>query len=377
MKVLHVITGLSNGGAESILFSLVTSSKEVTHVVISLTDMGFYGDRLRRTGVEVIALNMPKSKITFSGIVGLVKAINTAKPDVIQTWLYHANLLGGIVGRYICRKKIVWSIHHATLGRNTLTKITNFVARLGALCSWIIPEKIVCCSELAQKEHIKIGYRTSKLVVVENGFDFRRFCVNSEWRIKVRAEYGVDSETIVLGMVARWDSSKDFPNLVAALECLQNISEKAWRCIFVGQCITDSNISLLTLLSKHGISSRVILAGSRSDIECVMNALDVLVLSSVSESFGNVLVEAMGCGVPVVTTRVGAAEEIVGELGWVVTPRSSADLAAAMHTSIEIMSENRDKWRARQHLCRQRVIDRYGLQSMTNKYIKLWSSISH
>jgi len=372
MKVLHIITGLSNAGAESILYSLVTSSKEVTHVVISLTDMGFYGDRLTCAGIEVITLNMPKSKITVAGIIRLYKCINTVSPDVIQTWLYHANLVGGIVGRIICRKRVVWGIHHATLKPGTLSKATNLVAHLGAFFSWFVPAKIICCSEGAKKEHARIGYQASKLVIVENGFDFHKFTINTQCRNKIRTEFDIDNETIVFGMVARWDPSKDYPNLVAALAHFENLSGKPWRCLLAGQGMTDSNNQLIELLLKHNISNRVILAGARGDIECVMNALDVLVLSSVSESFGNVLVEAMACGVPVVTTRVGEAEKIVGEFGWVVPPRNPTALAAALQATIDKMDESGNKWRERQLMGRERVVERYGLQRMTQDYLGVW-----
>ena len=99
MKIIHVITGLNNGGAEAILYRLCKYDKSNKHTVVSMMDSGKYGELLRNENIDVYTLNMSAGKLTFNGIINLYKIIKKFKPNVVQTWMYHANLLGGIVAK--------------------------------------------------------------------------------------------------------------------------------------------------------------------------------------------------------------------------------------------------------------------------------------
>lgn len=374
LKVIHIITGLSNAGAESVLFSLIKSRGESVHMVVSLSTMGYYGSKLVGMGIEVISLDMPKSKITLSGLCKLYRSIVSFNPDIIQTWLYHANFIGGIIGKILCRKKVIWGIHHASIDDGTLSLSTRLIARLGAFLSFYIPERIVFCSAFAKNSHTPIGYQTSKCVVIENGFDFDKFSINPQWRKSIRKEFDIDNETVLLGMAARWDPSKDYSNLIKALGCFNRFSDRRWCCLLFGQSITFDNKALIKLLKENKVHDKVILAGPRGDVECVMNALDIFVLSSSSESFGNVLVEALACGVPVVSTQVGEVEAIVGNLGWIVPKGNPSALANGLQLAISRINHGNAEWNQRRLLGRERVIMRYGVQRMADQYHHLWSS---
>src|SRR5690606_987860 len=113
--VLHVITGLNDGGAESVLFRLCTHDRSRRHHVISLIDGGKYGPLLERAGVGLTCLNMPRGRITLRGMRTLWKFIRQTRPDVVQTWMYHADLLAGVVARFAGCRHVVWGIRHTTL----------------------------------------------------------------------------------------------------------------------------------------------------------------------------------------------------------------------------------------------------------------------
>ncbi len=100
MKIVHIITGLNNGGAEAVLYRLVTNDKKYKHIVVSLMDLGKYGPMLQDKNIEVICLNMPKGKITFYGLMTLYKTLKKIKPDIVQTWMYHADLLLQVLKKY-------------------------------------------------------------------------------------------------------------------------------------------------------------------------------------------------------------------------------------------------------------------------------------
>ena len=110
LNILHIITGLGNGGAEKTLYRLISTEKCNNHSVISLMDLGVYGEKLRELGYSVEALNMNNSRVKISRLVVLFKLIRDKKPDVIQTWMYHADLVGGVIGRMAGVKHIYWGV---------------------------------------------------------------------------------------------------------------------------------------------------------------------------------------------------------------------------------------------------------------------------
>ena len=114
MKVLHIITGLNHGGAESALYRLVTFHKidTIENIVVSMTDRGFYFNELSIEGIRVFTLDMPRRSISVIGLFRLWKIIRYEKPDVVQTWMYHSDLIGGIVAKLSGVKKIIWGVVH-------------------------------------------------------------------------------------------------------------------------------------------------------------------------------------------------------------------------------------------------------------------------
>ncbi|MGE8636156.1 MAG: glycosyltransferase, partial [Achromobacter piechaudii] len=114
LHVLHVITGLGQGGAESVLLRLATYPEPgVTHTVVSLTDEGIYGERLRAAGVTVHALGMKRGRVSLGGFLALRRLIANSRADVVQTWMYHADLIGGLAARMAGVRAIAWGIRNS------------------------------------------------------------------------------------------------------------------------------------------------------------------------------------------------------------------------------------------------------------------------
>lgn len=142
----------------------------------------------------------------------------------------------------------------------------------------------------------------------------------------------------------------------------------------IGEGLTYRNGEVVRLMRQHDVEDYVILLGTRSDIPDIMNAIDIHVLSSVSEGFPNVVAEAMACGTPCVTTDVGDAARIVGETGWVVPPRNSDLLADAMYRALGAM-QDRTRWKKRQQAAREQVEDKYGIEKMIRLYHAVWGQM--
>jgi len=371
MKLLHIITDLGQGGAEAILYRLVYATHDsIEHSVVSLHGEGFYAPKLRELGVKVEVLNMPKGRLTVNGLKKLKRYLKENKPDLIQTRMVHADLVGGVVARMVGSTPVVWAVHATELGDFKKTWKTRFIRRICALLSHWIPSAIITDAQGAKQLHISLGYSRNKFTVIPNGVDLSKFRQNDEEREKLRSEWNVPSELVLLGFVARWDPLKDHRNLLKALSIL-NKQQCQFQCVLVGNGMDSNNSDLRSMIEKYELNDKVLLAGPRSDVINVMNALDVHVLSSCSESLPVVLIEAMACATPCVATNVGDVNFVIGEEGWVVPPADSEALAKALHKAI---SEANDvtEWRKRKVRCRNRIVEKFSSEFMIDAYKEVW-----
>lgn len=373
MRVLHVITGLSDGGAEAVLYRLVANDRNDVHHVVSLTGEGKYASLLQDVGASVTVLGMSAGRVSFVGLWRLWRVISDFQADILQTWMYHADLLGGLVGR-IAGLPVVWGIHHAALDKEKESRITILTARLCALLSRRLPHRIVSCAISAANVHVSFGYDALKMVVVPNGVDLSRYYPDAIARQQLRMDWNLSENMPLIGMVARFNPVKDHANMVNALAILKQ-QGIAFRAVFVGMGMDGQNEEILKLIKSAGLDDIIELLGPRSDIPAVMNALDLNVLSSYSESFGNVLAEAMACGTPCVTTNVGDGVLVVDKTGWIVPPRDVGQLAIAMGSALQAWAE-KSSWLWRQQQCRQRINDRFAIKAMVSRYRDVWAEVA-
>ena len=376
MRIAHVITGLADGGAEAALTRLCLQDKANSHNVFSLTDSGKYGPILRKAGIPVDCLAMRPGRVSLLALISLWRRLKSGQPDVVQTWMYHADLLGGLVARLAGVKGISWGIRQTNLEPGKSRRSTIWVVQACARLSRWVPQAIVCCAESAARVHSDIGYDPRKLVVVHNGYDSTEYRPDEELRFAVREELGIPAGSRVIGMVGRFDAQKDHENLLEALAKL-DLAESDAHCVLVGNEVNDRNQILAGWIEARGLPDRVILLGQRNDIPALMNALDIHVLSSsFGEGFPNVLAEAMACGTPCVATDVGDSSVIVGDTGWIVPPKNPAALAAALAAALQAHSSS-DGWRQRQNAARARIEQRFSIESMVRGFHDVWARLAH
>jgi len=376
LRVLHVITGLGQGGAESVLFRLATYPEAgVEHTVISLTDEGIYGERLRAAGVAVRALGMKRGRVTLGGFMELRRLIADARPDAVQTWMYHADLIGGLAARLAGVRAIAWGIRNSGEHLERSSRSARLVLRACALLSGRVPKAIVCAAQKAAQRHADKGYRRDRLVVISNGYDLSRYTPDAAARARARAEWGVVGDAPVIGCVARWDPLKDHANLLRAVAALVRDGRDAGlRCVLIGRGMTADNAELGALIDRLGLRERLVLAGPSDDVPAAMNGLDLHVLSSCAEGFPNVVAEAMACGVYCVVTDVGDAAYIVGDTGVVVPAEQAEALARGIETALrEVAARGRER---AGEPARARVLEHFDLARMVQSYIAVWRRIS-
>ncbi len=370
MKILHIITGLNDGGAEAVLFRLCIHDAFCKHIVISLSGEGKYGSLLRAKGIKVYVLAIHPKHPSPIALFKLIRLLRKHRPDVVQTWMYHADLFGGIAARIAGIKSIVWGIRHTTLEPRKSKKTTILIAKLLAKFSWWLPARISVCAQRAMDVHEALGYNRALMRLIPNGYNLADFTPKPEEARALRNEWGVGLNMALIGAVGRYDPQKDHTNLLQALASLRS-RNMPFCCVLVGTNLDDDNQELHIQIQHLGLEEAVILLGRRTDIPAVMSAFDVHVLpSAYGEAFPNVVAEAMACETPCVVTDVGDAAYIVGDTGWVVPPSDSEALANAMENAL-LMSQQGD-WKERGTLARKRIEEQFSLQRMVSAYSALW-----
>ncbi|WP_296949173.1 glycosyltransferase [uncultured Massilia sp.] len=326
--VVHIISGLKVGGAEMAMLRLIASSigGSFQHSVVSLTPGGGMIERFAAAGIEVIQLDFKNRFIRdFFRLISLLRA---HPPQVVQTWMYHADLLGGIAARLAGIRNVIWGIRttDVTAGGSSKNAILRTVC---ARMSRIVPRVIVCAAEASLKSHASIGYAADRMTVIPNGFDFARLRANAEQREALRRECGFDDDAIVVGTLGRFNPAKDPENFVRAAGIIAD-SERNARFLMVGRDMMSVNTELVGWIARTGHADRFVLLGERSDVAICLSAMDVFCLTSRTEGFPNVLAEAMAMRLPCVTTDVGDAAVLLGGLGEVVPRENSEVLAEAV-----------------------------------------------
>lgn len=339
--------------------------------VISLTSAGPVGQKIEELGVRVIPLHIQRPVSAAAGSVRLAQLLRAARADLVQTWMYHADLLGGLAAALAGRIPTVWGIRQSTFDPKASKRSTKWVARMCAGLSRRLPTAIIACSDRARCVHINLGYPAS-IEVIPNGFDLQLFRRDARAGRQLRAELGLSPDAMLIGLVARLDPQKDHRTFIeAAAQVAARHPETHF--ILCGPGVTAASIELSALTESAGISDRCHLLGVRSDIPRVTAGLDIAVSSSAwGEGFSNAIGEAMACGVPCIVTDIGDSAEIVGDSGRVVPARQSDALAAAITEMIAIGAEGRARLG---EVGRCRMVERYELGQIVRRYEERYQEI--
>jgi len=372
--ITHIINGLYTGGAEMMLYKLLSEMNRERFEARVITLIG--GDSLKakveNLGIEVYSLGMTRSYPSIAATIRLAKLLRQHPPDIVQTWMYHSDLMGGLIAKLLTKAPIVWNLQASNIVNHPDNKVTLLTIKLCSLLSSLIPARIISCSEVACRLHADVGYDSKKLLPIPNGVELINFQPDEAARISFRKELGVAPSTPLIGIVARFHPQKDHSNFVQAAALLHQAMPEV-HFVLCGEDIVEGNQQLSDWITKAGIKSHCHLLGRREDTPKINAAVDVATLSSAfGEGFPNVLGEAMACGVPCVTTDVGDSSLIVGETGIVVPPRDPAALANSWMRLLKMSAEERQELGK---TARQRVEEKFSLPSIVARYEKLYCDL--
>ncbi|KAF1687180.1 hypothetical protein B1992_04110 [Pseudoxanthomonas broegbernensis] len=370
--IAHIIAGLSQGGAENALYRLVSVQPDPSkHLVFSLTDEGIFGPRLRALGVEVHCLGLRRGAIPSPlALLRLVRGLRQARPALVQTWMYHADLLGGVAAR-AAGIPVCWGIRHSDLSAQHNKWSTRLTAKACARLSRWIPTMAVSCSARAADVHRALGYKVP-FEIVHNGLDVTAWRPQPSWRATVRSELGIGPEEFVLAHAGRSDPQKDHPTLAEAFARVHALRPQT-RLLICGKGLARGDAYFDALPFTPRARMAVLALGPRDDLPRLWQAADAFTLSSaLGEAFPNVVAEAMSCGLPCVVTDVGDAADIVGDTGRVVPPSDPAALAAAMLELCNMPPPERLQLGA---AARHRVLEHFTLARMAAGFGRVWNDV--
>lgn len=371
-RVLHVITGLRTGGAETALYTLLRHSawpRDAVRVV-SLTDGGRIAEDIRALGISVECLGGRRGVLTLRQLLRLRRIVIDSRARVVQAWMYHANVVCALVLQTLLRARrprLYTSVRGAAHARSKQKALLRLVRRADAFLSHAA-EKIVFNSRVAAGQHVALGYKATRIVVIPNGFDSERFRPDetrrSLWRERLEA-----GDRILVGIVARRDVVKDHPGFLDAAAHLAD-GDAQWLFVCAGSGCGETDETIVNWVRERGLTGRVRLLGECADVSGLYDALDILVSSSISEAFPNVIGEAMASGVTVVATDVGDCRDLVGDTGLVVPPRDAAALATAIRS---IASESSAARLARRARARARIVEHFSVRAFVARYEALYA----
>ncbi|NJL53838.1 glycosyltransferase [bacterium] len=342
-------------------------------VVISLMGSGTLGDRLTALDIPVQTLNLTAGRPSLSSLRKLYRLSRQLAPDLIQGWMYHGNFAAQLASRFAqCPVPVLWNIRQSLYSLKYEKSSTAALIRLEAWLSRF-PTRILYNSKTSAQHHERLGYQTERTQVIANGFDTNQFQPNPDAYRRYRQELKISPDTFLIGLVARWHPMKDHANfLQAAAHLIQQNPQLKVHFLLCGLGIDWQNSALVSRIDALGLRSRFHLLGDRPDMPGIQAALDLATSASFTESFPNVLGEAMACAVPCVATAVGDTPWLLGETGWLVPPRDPVALAQAWSVAIAAGAAARQ---ARGHAARARVSEHFSLAAIAAQYASTYKMV--
>jgi len=365
--VVHIIVGLHTGGAEKTLLKVCSGLPQFHHHVVSLTGFGELAPAFLKAGAELHCLDMRTASGVIRGLASILHFVWKTKPSLIQSWMYHSDLVTLFIKLVAPRTPIVWNLRHSALTPSS-SRRTRLIQRVLVGMSWFIPRAIVAAGVRVRDEHERIGYSMQKLSTIPNGIDLEVFRADSSLRNVGRTRLGLAQDQLLIGFVGKWDPHKGVESFLDALKLLSDWGREV-QFLMVGKDLLFENSQLVDLVERRQLTDHAHLVGPVPDVQTYLNALDVMVSASETEGFPNVIAEAVACGVPVVATDVGDSKLLLASKNFLVPPRSPVKLAEAIDSLLALPPAERKKITDTNY---RWVSENYSMEQMLVSYDNLW-----
>lgn len=374
MKVLHVISGLTTGGAEMMLAKLAIADKETHQEILCLrndADSAIARQLADRNIVcHFIGVQQPMQILTKQ--LEAKKILNSFSPDIIHCWMYHANVMGWLMNILSPGHSLLWNVRHSLHDIAQESKSVRLSITLNKLLS-SKPDCILFNSHKSLDQHLDYGFKPRRYQFMPNGFNEIEFSPSARKKSLARDQLGIEQDRLIFGNVARFHPMKGQTKLLSAAKKYTKLYPNA-LFVFVGNRMDNNNTQLTQLINQYGLKDNVLLLGEMTDLASLTPMFDVgISCSSWGEGFSNAIGEAMACGIPCIATDVGDSAQIVGDYGLVIEPDNKEQLLQALITITELGDLERQTLGQR---ARQKIVSNYGIQAIANQYRTLYQTLS-
>lgn len=372
LTIVHIITSLDMGGAERMLSNVVLGMDRTKfhNVVICLRGMGYWGSILQQNGIKVYAMDMqPKLGSVFK-LVALWRLLRRLRPDYVQGWMYHANVLALLFGKLAGVPKIAWNIRCSLMDLSRYRFTTKLVFKSGA---WLarFPTVLMNNSRDSIQQHTDSGYNSQRWLYIPNGFDTEKFQPNAQIYREFRQKYNLPPTAKIFALIARYDPMKDHASFINAAGLLAQQTTNVYF-VLAGKDINSENEELQRLIERNHLEGRILLLDQVTNVHELLPAVDYLTQTSIfGEGFPNVVAEAMACGVECFVTDVGESLDIIGNSGYVVPKQDAYALAELWSAALNLDELTKAQ---RKLYARQRIHDRYSMSKILELYQNCYSN---
>ena len=386
-KILHIITRLDMGGsAQNTLLTCLHLSREYEMILVcgisqesNMTDSERTAverqlEEAKRCGVKVVTVPSLVRRISpisdILALYDLTRLIHKEKPDVVHTHTSKAGILGRLAARIAGVPTIVHTPHgHVFFGHfgPMVSRIFLWIEKLFAP----LTDRIVALTSGESRDYIDLNvYPSEKLVTIHSGVDVEKFSQVPDGAVEKKRSIGLSQDGLVVGFIGWLLPIKGPMHLIRAMAKVWQAHEDT-NLLFIGK--GDLDVELRAEAMKISANGKINFLGWRSDIDEIMPIMDILVLPSLNEGMGRVLVEAMAAGKPIVASSVGGIPDLVqhNHNGLLVPPGDEKALAEAILEIINNPAKAKMMGEHGRALCHQ-----FSLEAMVKEIDALYMELS-
>lgn len=361
MKILYVVTALSQGGAERVVCDLADEMFEKGHDVKIAYLTGEVFTCPVHKEIELVKVNLNNLVSLPKAYLNLALFIKNYQPDVVHSHMVHANLLTRLVRLVVPMNKLISTAHNSNEGGRGLMLLYRITHSLTDTTTNVSEEAVLAFEE-------KGAVPKNGMMAVYNGIDLGRFKHSTNARLELNDELNLDENYKVILAAGRFNQQKDYPNLLKAIQILKKETLIPFKLIIAGD--GELRNLLECTIIELDLDQEVILLGRRNDISKLMSAADLFVLASKYEGFGLVVAEAMACECLVVATDCGGVAEVLNSPYFLVPPCDSVALAGKIKYALSL-DEDIKKDIIRKNI--EHVRNKFSLVFIANKWVGLYN----
>jgi len=358
MKVLHVITGLEAGGAEVQLALLLRHTRHDSDVV-TLYNPGSVAEQIRADGTGVRDLGMQRNT-QLGALVKLRSIIADGRYDVVHAHLFRSQIYARPAARLAGTPVVVTTEHSIGETHIERRKMTSGVRGL-YLASELFSDATIAVSDVVRERLVRWGVPARKITVVPNGLETAPLAFDPGARDRTREQFGIRPDAFVIGALGRIDENKRVEMTVEAAAPL--LGDRC-KILVIGR--GDHRPEVEATAARLVLADHVIFGGFQPDTAAMMAAFDLYAASSVQETFGLAVLEAMASGLPVIYTVCPALDGIQTSQARQVEGTPEA-MRAEIRKAVEAGQQSREPDHA--------VFDRYGMDSVARQIDDLYERI--